>query len=275
MAKNKLIKPAVVTDLTVQGTVVNQRLITAYTKSFAKHETILSVWANAATLQMAKHGNRDWMDSLFNLPVMRIKSGALSKLGTELATYIKAHFPRFVWDKEHNKVAMISLQKDSILATHFVAFGATEETANPEGMESHKVVIQLRDKFYSAHGDFALTFTEFKNFEKPEREHVETAPKMTAVAFSKNALKALECFKENRFVGTVEEILDAMEKAKALFLVMDAQLRKEEAKRAESGQAASAEDVIDQGAASKLLETGRKGKSARVGGKVEPEAAAA
>lgn len=258
----------VVTDITVQGTLVNARLIAAYKKSFSKHENILSVWANAATVQLAAHGNRNWMDSLFALDVMRIKSGALSKLGTEVFAYIKAHFPRLVWDKEHNKLALVKLQKDSILATHFVAVGVTEVS---------DTIIQVRDKFYSAHGDFALTFTGFKNLEKPEVEKEETAPKMTAVAFAKQADKALECFKDNRFIGTEEEILSAMVKAKALFLALDAQLVKQEAdklaKLAESGIAATAADVIDVAAADKLLETGRKGKSAKAGGKVESAAA--
>jgi hypothetical protein len=267
MAKTTNTTPAV-TLITVQGQPVDQRLINQYKKSFGKHENILSVWANAATVQLAQHGNRNWMDSLFALDVMRVKSGALSKLGQEVFGYIKAHFPRLIWDKEHNKLALVKLQKDSILATHFVAVGATEQS---------DTVVQLRDKFYSAHGDFALTFTQFKNLEKPEVEKEEVAPKMTATAFAKQADKALECFKDNRFIGTEEEILSAMVKAKALFLALDAQLVAQEAakakKAAEAGEAATPQDQIDVAAADKLLETGRKGKSAKPGGKVEPEAA--
>ncbi|QBJ04447.1 hypothetical protein HOV23_gp126 [Pseudomonas phage Lana] len=259
-----------VTSVTVQGQVVDARLIASYKKSFGKHEQILSVWANAATVQLAQHGNRNWIDSLFQLPVMTVKNGSLSKLGLEVFGYIRAHFPRLVWDKEHNKLALTKLQKDSILATHFVAVGASAES---------ETVVQLRDKFYSAHGDFALTFTEFKNLEKPEVEKEEVAPKMTAVAFAKQADKALECFKDNRFVGTEEEILAAMLKAKALFLALDAQLVAQEKakldKLAEEGKAASAADVVDTDAAAKLLETGRKGKSARIGGKVQPALATA
>lgn len=256
-----------VTSVTVQGQVVDARLIATYKKSFAKHENILSIWANAATVQLAAHGNRNWIDSLFQLPVMTLKSGALSKLGSEVFGYIKAHFPRLVWDKEHNKLALTKLQKDSILATHFVAVGATEQT---------DTIVQLRDKFYSAHGDFALTFTEFKNLEKPEVEKEEVAPKMTAVAFAKQADKALDCFKDGRFIGTEEEILSAMVKAKALFLALDAQLVAQEkaklAKLAEEGKAASAGDIIDVAKADELHKSGQGGKSTRAGGKVAPEA---
>lgn len=249
--------------ITVQGVTVDARLITAYTKSFAKHETILSVWANAATIQIAQHGNRNWMDSLFALPAMRVKSGALSKLGGELANYIKAHFPRFVWDKENNKVALVKLQKESVLATHFVAVGGNEKT---EG------ALQVRDKFYLPFGDFALTFTEFKNLEKPEVEKEEVAPKMTAVAFAKQADKALECFKDGRFVGTAEELVSAMHKAELLFKAMAVQIAKQEAaaqkKLAESGIAAAPEDKVDDAMATQLLASGQNGKSKRPGGKV-------
>lgn len=249
--------------ITVQGVTVDARLITAYTKSFAKHETILSVWANAATIQLAQHGNRNWMDSLFNLPAMRVKSGALSKLGNELAGYIKAHFPRFVWDKENNKVALVKLQKESVLATHFVAVGGNEKT---EG------ALQVRDKFYLPFGDFALTFTEFKNLEKPEVEKEEVAPKMTAVAFAKQADKALECFKDGRFVGTAEELASAMHKAELLFKAMAVQIARQEAaaqkKLAESGIAAAPEDKVDDAMATQLLASGQNGKSKRAGGKV-------
>lgn len=208
-------------DITVQGTVVNARLIAAYKKSFGKHETILSVWANAAAVQMAQYGNRNWMDTLFQLPVMTLKSGQLSKQGEELFKYVKAHFPRLVWDKEHCKLGLVKLQKESILATHFVAVGATEESES---------VFQVGSKFYSAFGDFALTFTEFKNLVKPETEKEEVAPKMTAKAFATQAEKALSCLKEQRFIGTKEELFSALAHAKALYMALDAQFTAEAAK---------------------------------------------
>jgi hypothetical protein len=263
-------------SIVVQGTTVDARLIAAYKKSFAKHETILSVWANAATVQMAKHGNRNWLDTLFQLPVMTIKSGDLSKQGYELYHYIKAHFPRLVWDKKTCKMGLVKLQKDSILSTHFVAVGATSES---------ETVKQSGAKFYSEFGDFALTFTEFKNLEKPEVEKEEVAPKMTATAFSNQADKALDCFKAGRFIGTEEEILSAMVKAKALFLALDAQLVKQEAEKqkklAEAGIAATAGDKVDSGKAEQSASVGtnrngnNKGADKRAGGKVAPLAATA
>lgn len=248
--------------VTVQGTVVNAKLIAAYKKSFGKHETILSVWANAAAVQMAQYGNRNWMDTLFQLPVMTLKSGQLSKQGEELFKYVRAHFPRLVWDKEHCKLGLVKLQKESILATHFVAVGAKEAS---------ETVQQVGAKFYSAFGDFAMTFTEFKNIEKVEVEKEEVAPKMTAKAFATQAEKALSCLKENRFIGTQEELFSALAHAKALYMALDAQFTAADAKK----------EAVDVGLANKSASVGvnqngnQKGADKRAGGKVAPAVAAA
>lgn len=250
-------------QLTVQGTVVNQRIIAAYATRVGSLDNILSVWANAATLQVAVHGNRNWMDSLFNMPVMRLQSGDLSKTGKEVLSYIAAHCPRVVWNKETKQIGMTKLQKESILATHFIAVGATAES---ETVSLH------RNKFYQPHGDFALTLTGYKNLQKPEKEVEEKEEKMTAVAFAKQADKALECFKNERFVGTADELLAAAVKAKALFLALDAAHTAAEAaklaKLAESGQAATAADILDTVKADELHKSGQGGKATRAGQKV-------
>lgn len=257
------------TTLTVQGTAVNSRVIAAYARRVDSLDTIMSVWANAATLQVAAHGNRNWLDNLFALPAMRLANNDLSKMGKEVLGYITAHCPRVVWNKENQTIGLTKLAKESILATHFVAVGATEES---EFVSLH------RNKFYKPHGDFALTFSEFKNLQKPEKEEEEKEVSMTAKAFVKQAEKALECFKAERFVGTPDEMLSAMVKAKELFLALDAAMVKAEkealAKLAESGQAATAGDVLDTQKATELLASGQKGKAQRAGGKVEPKVAA-
>lgn len=252
-----------VKSLTVQGTLVDARLIGAYKKSFGKHETILSVWANAAALQMAKHGNRNWLDTLFALPVMRLKSGDLSKQGTELYHYIKAHFPRLVWDKKSHSMGLVKLQKESIVGTHFVAVGATEES---EGVK------QVGAKFYSEFGDFALTFTEFKNLEKAAPGEVEeVAPKMTAKAFATQAEKALACLKDQRFIGTKEELFSALAHAKALYMALDAQFTAEAAK----APTVDAAKALQSAGVGTKINGSNKGADSRAGGKVAPIAATA
>lgn len=249
--------------LTVQGTAVDSRVIAAYAKRVGSIDTILSVWANAATLQVAVHGNRNWLDSLFAMPTLRLKSGELNKAGKEVLSYITAHCPRVVWNKEHQTIGLTKLQKESILATHFVAVGADKES---------EVVSLHRNKFYQPHGDFALTLTEFKNLQKPEVEKEEQEEKMTAVAFAKQADKALACFKAERFTGTPDELLAAAVKAKALFLALDAaHTAAENAKlkaMQEAGTAATGADVLDTAKAAELLASGQNGKSKRAGQKV-------
>lgn len=251
-----------VKSLTVQGQVVDARLINAYKKSFGKHESILSVWSNAAVLQMIVHGNRNWLDSLIAVPALRVKNGGLSKMGEELVKYMKAHCPRLVWDKESQKFGLTKMHKESILATHFVAVGATEES---------ETVKNVNGKFYMPQGDFALTFTEFKNLEKPEVEKEDVAPKMTAKAFATQAEKALACLKDQRFIGTKEELFSAFAHAKALYMELD-KLFTAEAAKAPTVDVAKA--LQSAGVGTKISGS-NKGADSRAGGKVEKESAAA
>lgn len=250
--------------LTVQGRTVNASVISAFAKRIGSIDDVLSVWANAATLQVACHGNRNWIDSLFSMPALKLANGDLSKAGKDVFKYIEAHFPRAVWDKESQKVGFKKLQKDSILATHFVAAGATAEGDN---------VTEHRGKFYMPHGDFALTLTAFKNLEKPEVEKDEKEVSMTAKAFSKQAEKALACFKDAKFTGTPDELLAAAQHAKALFLAIDAAYNEAQAKKIEA--AAAEGGGLDTAMAAQLLQSGQKGKATRAGGKVEATEVAA
>ena len=248
--------------ITVQGQTVDARLINAYKKSFGKHESILSVWSNAAVLQMIVHGNRNWLDSLIAVPALRLKNGGLSKMGEELVKYMKAHCPRLVWDKESQKFGLTKMHKESILATHFVAVGATEES---------ETVKNVNGKFYVLQGDFSLTFTEFKNLEKVEVEKEEVAPKMTAKAFATQAEKALACLKEQRFIGTKEELFSALAHAKALYMALDAQFTAE-AKKAES---VDVDKALQSAGVGTKINGSNKGADSRANGKVAPEVAAA
>lgn len=251
------------TNITVQGKTVNASVISAFGTRLNNLESVVSVWANAATLQVAQHNNRNWLDSLFNAAPMRVKSGELSALGKQVFKYIEAHFPRVVWDKDSQKVGVKKFNAESPLAECFIAVGVTAEC---EGVH------MMGSKFYKAQGDFHLTFAEFKSLEKPVKETVETAPSMTAKAFVKQAEKALECFKDQRFTGTPDELLAASLRAKELFLTLDAAFTAAEAiknaKAAEAGVAATPEDAIDVALADQLLKSGQNGKSKRANGKV-------
>lgn len=251
-----------VSVLTVQGKQVTGTIIAAYAKRIGSIDDVLSVWANAATLQVAVYGNRNWLDSLFSMPTLRLQSGELSKAGKEVFKYVSEHCPRIVWDKESKKFGLTKLVKDSILETHFVAVGATKEGGD---------IIAHRNKLYLPHGDFALTFTEFKNLEKAPKDVEEKEPSMTAKAFAKQAEKALECFANQRFTGTPDELLAASLRAKELFLALDAKFTAAAAKVA--AQAPHGIDV-DAAMSAKSDAAGQKGASTRAGGKVAPLAEA-
>ncbi|WP_443699607.1 hypothetical protein [Pseudomonas sp.] len=248
--------------LTVQGKQVTGTIIAAYAKRIGSIDDVLSVWANAATLQVAVYGNRNWLDSLFTMPTLRLQSGELSKAGKEVFKYVSEHCPRIVWDKESKKFGLTKLVKDSILETHFVAVGAAKEGGD---------IISHRNKLYLPHGDFALTFSEFKNLEKAPKDVEEKEPSMTAKAFAKQAEKALDCFANQRFTGTPDELLAAALRAKELFLALDAAFdaaTKLVADKAPDGVA------VDQQMANQLDASGRNGKAKRAGGKVETKEAA-
>lgn len=248
--------------LTVQGKQVTGTIIAAYAKRIGSIDDVLSVWANAATLQAAVYGNRNWLDSLFSMPTLRLQSGELSKAGKEVFKYVSEHCPRIVWDKDAKKFGMTKLVKESILETHFVAVGAVKEGGD---------IIAHRNKLYLPHGDFALTFTEFKNLEKAPKDVEEKEPSMTAKAFAKQAEKALECFANQRFTGTPDELLAASLRAKELFLALDAKFNAATAKAAE--QAPHGINV-DAAMSAKSDAAGQKGASTRAGGKVAPLAEA-
>ena len=248
--------------LTVQGKQVTGTIIAAYAKRIGSIDDVLSVWANAATLQAAVYGNRNWLDSLFSMPTLRLKSGELSKSGKEVFKYVSEHCPRIVWDKESKKFGLTKLVKDSILETHFVAVNATKEGGD---------IIAHRNKFYLPHGDFALTFTEFKNLEKAPKDVEEKEPSMTAKAFAKQAEKALECFANQRFTGTPDELLAASLRAKELFLALDAAFAAATAKAADKAPEGVA---VDDKMAAQLHASGQKGKALRAGNKVAPLAEA-
>lgn len=255
----------------VQGKNVNASVISAFCTRLNNLESVVSVWANAATLQVALHNNSNWLNSLFDAAPMRVKNGDLSALGKQVFKYIESHFPRVVWNKDTQKIGVKKFNAESPLATSFVVPNCAQET---------ETIRLMGNKYYSAHGDFAMTFAEFKNIEKVVKEKDEDeAPKMTAKAFITQATKALECFKSERLVGTADELFAAATHAKALFLALDAahsaaELAKS-AKLAEQGIAAAGESAIDLGKMAESQNVKASSKSRAAGGKVKPEMAAA
>lgn len=249
--------------MVVQGKQVNASIIAAFARRVESLDEVLSVWANAGALQLAQHGNINWLNKLFDMPVLRLKTGDLSKLGAEVMRYISAHYPAVKWDKDNGKVCRAKVNKDSIQTTHFVTLNPKHATcaavANDEGVFVE--VVEQRNKLWIPHGDFSLTLTEFRNLDRTSEKDEETEPTVQAKAFVKQADKAMTALAASRFIGAEDELQAAADKAKALFLLLEAKI----AKNAANGKS----DSVDMAKAAELLKSGQKGKSARAGGKVE------
>lgn len=200
-------------NMIVQGKVVNPSVIAAFAKRLNSIEEIVSVWANASILQVVQHGNRNWLDSMFKSTALTYKNGRPNKMGEQVIRYIKAHYPAFAYDKENNTVGVTKPTGKSILLTHFVAVGATSPTGD---------MAQQRDKFYTPHGDFHLTFREFLDLESVGAEEKDEDPQVAAKAFLKQISKAHECLKVERFIGTPEEIAAALAEAQAFIATLEA-----------------------------------------------------
>lgn len=203
-------------DITVQGVKVNSKIIAAYASRVESIDTLLSVWANAATIQMAKYGNRNWLDTLFNLPTLRLKSGELSKSGADVLSYITSHCPRIVWNKDNKTIGCLPYVEAEKLATHFIAFGATQVTDAAANVPSELAITKVRGKFYKEIGDFNLTLTEFKNFKKVTVPKAPSEPTMTVKAFNSSCDKASAFMAQAKFFGTVDELAQAKNKLKAM-----------------------------------------------------------
>lgn len=244
-------------SMVVQGKPVNATVIASYARRVGSLDEIFSVWANAGALQLAQHGNNAWLVSLFDSPVLRMKNGDLSKLGREVFQYVAAFYPAIKWDKENNKLARAKVGKDSILNTHFAdpTAKAADEAAG---------IVEFRDKFYRAHGDFAQTLTEWRNRDVAGKDiDDEALPTVAAKALAKQLDKALAALDAKRFIGASDELKAAADKAKSVFLMLEAL----------TTAVVAEETPIDTAKAAELLKSGQAGKSARAGGKVDKEAA--
>jgi len=244
------------TIITIRGKKVDNTLIAAYVKRINSTNDVVTVFANAAVIQAAVHGNKNWLDKLFSLPVMTLRNGDLSKLGTQVLNYCKAHCPRVEWSKENQKVGLKKFNADSPLATNFVAVGVTEEqAANIEG------ATVVKGKVYLPHGDFNLTFDEFLNLEKPESAD-KPEPSLAAKALVKQLEKAVAFHKDGKLSGTADEVLAAAAHAKMLFTALDALHTKMVAV-----VVADEEKQVDAALAAQLLQSGQAGKATRAGKK--------
>lgn len=268
-------------NMIIQGVTVNPSVISAYAKRMSSVTSVLSVWANAASVQAAQ-GNINWLTALFASPIMRLKSGDLNKQGKEVLQYIQAHYPLVVWDKESKKIGRksqpdtsIYSRKPSDAASHTGAFLA------PLADASTPDVIEQNGKFYLARTDFESTLDQWLNRPAAEQANDETVKSIPVKTFTKQALKAFEAAESQRLVGTVDEFSAAIAEAEKILARLNAQ--RADMAKADSDKAHRIAEIVasnpidtvepkdapvDNVLADQLLNSGRTGKNARAPQKV-------
>lgn len=258
-------------NMIIQGTTVNPSVISAYAKRLSSVTSVLSIWANAAAVQAAR-GNINWMTSLFDNPVLRLKSGDLNKQGKEVLQYIQAHYPLIVWDKESKKIGRKKQTAESIFNTAFLAPLADASTPD---------VIEHSGKFYLARTDFESTLTEWLNRPAAEQSADDVVKSVPVKTFTKQVVKAFEAAESQRLVGTVDEFSEAIAEAEKILARLTAQradMAKADADKAHRIaeivasnpiDTVDAKDApVDHVLAAQLLNSGRAGKNARAPQKV-------
>lgn len=220
------------TQIIVRGKAINNALIAAFGRRLNSSDEVITQWSNAAVLEAIKNGNWNWFKALFECKALRLDGGGLNKLGMEVYGYVQAHFPRAVYDKETQVVGWKKFNPDSPLADNFIAVGATESNADLN-------IVEINGKFYQPHGDFALTFAEYRAFkaQKAESADEDEVKSVSAKAFAKAAQKALEAQKAMRFVGSPDELISAMAAIGELADAIRAQIAASDAKALEEARA--------------------------------------
>lgn len=228
-------------QVSIRGKVVTPQQIAAYGKQFAAQSEAITVWANYCAIHAIAHGNTNPINTMFDNDAFRLKSGKLSKLGGEVLAYIKDHAPLVQFDSETGRVRVAKVKESNPVWRKF---------QNPVELKDDKPAIVEP-------GDFALTFDEWRQVEKPEKE--PATPKLKAATVANQLDKALENIKAGTFVASEAEAAELYLKLKTLFGEVDKLHNK----------LAGIEEKPDADKVAELLKSGQAGKSARAGGKVE------
>lgn len=228
--------------ITVRGKVVTSQQIAGIAAKLANQSEAITVWANYCALHAVAYFNTAPLASMLNNPAFKLASGKPSKLGAEVLAYIKAHAPQIQIDAETGAPKVAKMAESNPLKGHF---------QNPAEIDD-----DTQKPAIVAAGDFALSFDEWRQLEKPAKEKAE--PKVKAAAIAKRLADVQTALQAGKLVASAEELAELASAAKALFLALDAQ---------HSTEAAKAEP-IDTAKAAELLKSGQAGKSARAGGKV-------
>lgn len=228
--------------ITVRGKVVTAQQIAGLAAKLANQSESITVWANYCAIHAVAHFNTAPLAAMLQNPAFKLASGKPSKLGGEVLAYIKAHAPQIQVDAETGAPKVAKMADSNPLRGHF---------QNPAEIDDN-----TQKPSIVAAGDFALSFDEWRQMEKPAKEKAE--PKVKAATIAKRLADVQDAMKAGKLVASAEELRELAEAAKALFLALDAE---------HSAEAAKAEPV-DAEKAAELLKSGQAGKATRAGKKV-------
>lgn len=116
---NRKTKPKVqkmaATNVTFKGKTFTTNAIKGAATRNANHLAEREEFLNVATLQVALHGNTEWLNILFESADCRLKNGKLNKAAKEELSYVQAHCPLVQWDTKANKVGKRKTKDNSPL----------------------------------------------------------------------------------------------------------------------------------------------------------------
>lgn len=244
---------------TIEKVIRGQKVTTATFRNLQKQinnlPQALTVAANYGAFCLVFHNGPDMLNNLIASPALTLSTGKPSKLGKEVIAYVLAHCGQFVvFDYKSGKFAQKKFKGKEAKANKEAARGfinpeTGEFTARPDENGSAPENV-----------DFALTFEQWRTFTKPAEEKAPASMKAATIVGQLEKLAA--AFDEGRVAATAEEaaaMLDHLTKVHGLAVQLAAKL---------ANEASAALAAIDAEKVHELADSGRKGKSARVGGKV-------
>lgn len=227
--------------ITVRGKVITAQQVAAFGKSLANQSEAITVWANYCAIHAVVHHNTDPLNNMLQNGAFRLTTGKLSKLGGEVAAYVKAHAPQIQLDIKTGRYIVARLGADN---PRFEKFA---NPANRDG-DGKPAIVEA--------GDFALTFDEWRTLEKAEKEQKPVTLKASTVTGQIG--KVLEAIQQKRLSASVEEadtLLADVLKLQAELVSLTAKLKAEA-------------EPVDADKVAELLKSGQAGKATRAGGKV-------
>lgn len=227
--------------ITIRGKVITSQQVAAFGKGLAAQSEAITVWANYCAIHAVVHHNIEPLNAMLQNGAFRLTTGKLSKLGGEVAAYIKAHAPQIQLDTKTGRYIVARMKADN---PRFQKF------ANPANLDGDgkPAIVEA--------GDFALTFDEWRTLEKAAKEPKPATLKAATVA--NQLAKAMEAINSKAFSATADEARELAKQLSDLFVTVDFV----------ASQLASKVEPIDADKAAELLKSGQAGKSKRAGGKV-------